>query len=353
MNRSATKKLAQVACLTVFLLASFAGPCGSIDLPLENWHHVVRNDALHISTAECDRLIFTFPYRTIGHFSSHRGDVHIVSDRGAANLEFRDLELGPQADEERYYHETPYLSPDGSRFVYTTDCYSTGIWPFAKRNFEIVTSNVDGTDARRLTNTRYDEFMPAWSPDGTRIAFYSDLQSEQEELRLYTVSIDGTDLKPIAHSTGTCRLAHDPPAWSPDGTRLTFRDGDWGEIYVVDSDGSNLMKVYSRGSERMALSTPSWSPDGGKISFATRGDVWNIYIIDLDNGHISSSEFVPPLNTASEPQFKRYTRVPSVDLFDYSLISWSSDGVCIKFQGICVKELDLANGDIRDVSDGG
>ena len=114
-------------------------------------------------------------------------------------------------------------SPDG-RLVYTSDA------DLADVHFRII--NADGTGEARLTTTRAG-FQPAWSPDGTRIAF---------------VALDGKDLLLInPDGTGEMNLTqglseNDAPAWSPDGSRIAFGTGEAGaadmEIAVVNRDGS-------------------------------------------------------------------------------------------------------------------
>ncbi|MGZ4694127.1 MAG: TolB family protein, partial [Acidimicrobiales bacterium] len=77
-------------------------------------------------------------------------------------------------------------------------------------NFEIYTVEPDGSGLLRLTNNQADDEMPAWSPDGTRIAFVSNRDASNEDI--YTMNADGS---------GVVRITDDPspdfdPAWSPD-----------------------------------------------------------------------------------------------------------------------------------------
>ena len=61
------------------------------------------------------------------------------------------------------------------------------------------------------------------------------------------------------------------PDWSPDGTRLVFWSDVQGRgIYTIKVDGTGLSKVIST-SVAFAVSRPVWSPDGGRIAFAGRG----------------------------------------------------------------------------------
>ena len=73
---------------------------------------------------------------------------------------------------------------------------------------------------------------PAWSPDGTRIAFGSDHEGFRG---IYVMDADGSNIQRLSDT----RAGENCPEWSPDGTKLVFaswRDGD-GEIYIMDADG--------------------------------------------------------------------------------------------------------------------
>src|SRR6266508_4878063 len=87
--------------------------------------------------------------------------------------------------------------------------------------------------------------QPSWSPDGTRIAFYSDrnfnLPDRDNNVDIYVMDAGGGE---------PARLTDHPasdafPTWSPDGQRIAFysdRDGN-GEIYVMNADGSGLTRL--------------------------------------------------------------------------------------------------------------
>src|SRR5216117_1854859 len=92
--------------------------------------------------------------------------------------------------------------------------------------------NADGSDPRNLTNNPGGDDTPAWSPDGTRIAFTSARDGNWE---IYVMNADGSNATRLTDNGAQM------PAWSPDGTRIAFtsaRDGNW-EIYVMNADGSD------------------------------------------------------------------------------------------------------------------
>ena len=164
------------------------------------------------------------------------------------------------------------LAPDNSRIVYATCNYATAETrsrsfhdeTIQRFQYEIATSNVDGTEPERLTeNTGLDHF-PTWSPDGNQIAFIADGSSSGRLVKsqLHTMAADGSDVRNI---TPSLQLDLYPPAWSPDGQRIALvvdeREEPGAAIYTVKPDGSDLMKISE------ARSGPSWSPDGTRIAF--------------------------------------------------------------------------------------
>ena len=105
---------------------------------------------------------------------------------------------------------SPAISPNGARVAYAipvTTNYSA----------DIVTSAIDGSDVRRLTDNKALDAYPAWSPDGTEIAFISD--RPKPGLHLYIMDPDGSNVRGLVPSVGLSRHA---PVWSPDGSRIAF-----------------------------------------------------------------------------------------------------------------------------------
>ena len=149
----------------------------------------------------------------------------------------------------------PAWSPDGKRIAYVSN---------RAGNRDIWIMNADGTHRQNVTRTAADEWTPAWSPDGASIAFASNRDGNWE---LYVAKADGTSPQRITWSPA----ADYAPSWSPDGKRIAFvseRDGN-PEIYVVNRDGSGLQRLTKNDATDLS---PRWSPDGTRIAFETYRD---------------------------------------------------------------------------------
>ena len=146
----------------------------------------------------------------------------------------------------------PAWSPDGTRIAYTSE-------RDGRRAIYVV--NEDGSDVKRLTPPTWDSFHAAWSPDGTRIAFVSVRDGNPD---VYVMNADGS---------GELRLTNNPtietdPAWSPDGARIAFssdRGGNY-DIYVMSADGSGVTRVNNNPTVDRY---PAWSPDGSRLAFSS------------------------------------------------------------------------------------
>ena len=100
-----------------------------------------------------------------------------------------------------------------------------------RRYWEIYVINPDGTDQKQLTVTPAHSRGPAWSHDGSKIAFYSDQSGDDE---IYVMNADGSHQRRLTANAG----ADWAPSWSPDGSKIVFasdRDGSL-EIYVMNAD---------------------------------------------------------------------------------------------------------------------
>ena len=153
---------------------------------------------------------------------------------------------------------------------------------FRDVNVEIYVMDADGLNQVNLTNTGGGEFAPAWSPDGSKIAFYSSRDGISGEI--YVMDADGLNQVNLTNNAA----GDSSPSWSPDGSKIafgSFRDGN-SEIYVMDADGLNPMNLTNNARDDGG---PDWSPDGSKIVFSSNRDsadqAHDIYVMDADGSN--------------------------------------------------------------------
>jgi len=149
-------------------------------------------------------------------------------------------------------------------------------------NWEIYVMDADGSNKRNLTNFRYSDLHPVWSPDGTKIAFCSSRDSiywsDTQTYRIYVMDADGSNQTRLIDIFGVY------PTWSPDGKVIAFCSvGEDADIYAVDLDGSNLVNISNNPAWDRH---PSWSPDGSRIAFCTdRTGSFQICVMDADGSN--------------------------------------------------------------------
>ena len=161
----------------------------------------------------------------------------------------------------------PAWAPDGTRIAYASS---------VNQNFDIHIISLDQRENRRLTFDPARDLRPTWHPSGTRLAFASERDGNAE---VYSINADGTGLVNLTNNPGD----DDAPAWSHDGTRIVFESNrsigvQLEEIFLMDADGSNQRQLLSiEGAVQ-----PAWSPGDSLIAFAMRGPngMFEIFLTD-------------------------------------------------------------------------
>ena len=128
----------------------------------------------------------------------------------------------------------------------------------------LMTMNPDGSDVKSLTEpSAFIDNNPAWSPDGSYVAFDRSPRSQPEEIDIYVVRRDGSHLRRLTTTPGYDTA----PEWSPDGKQLVFAsvsDPQNDDVFVMDADGLNRRRVTSDAADEF---DSAWSPRGDRLAF--------------------------------------------------------------------------------------
>ncbi len=140
-------------------------------------------------------------------------------------------------------------SPSGTEIVFErNDGMRSDIW----------TANADGSNPRQLTTHAGNDTRPAFSNTGTKIVFASDRNGRPGISDLFVMDASGANQVAI---TNTPTIDEAFPAWSPDGTAIAFsRDGD---IYKISPTGANLTRLTTSPNTEFE---PDWSPNSARSS---------------------------------------------------------------------------------------
>jgi TolB protein len=182
----------------------------------------------------------------------------------------------------RAWERYPSWSPDGRWIAYVSDRSRPG----NEGSYEIYVMRPNGTGLRRVTRDRWIDDQLAWSPDGRQLAFVSSRASGR--FGISVMNVNGTGFRRITHE------GEGLPAWSPDGTTIAYerfnpRLGTSGthEIWLMNPDGTNRRQLTFPPQPDTGTSAddymPEWSPSGGELAFARRyRGRTDIYVIRSD-----------------------------------------------------------------------
>lgn len=210
----------------------------------------------------------------------------------------------------------PATSPSPSSMARSV---ANGLIAFSGKNGVIWTVQSDGHALHELSGTPafVVAYAPAFSPDGTTIAFEGYPKAGEvgggANYDVYTMRADGTNIQNLTTSSSdvASRSSQNAPQWSPDGTRLLYSGEDG--LHVMDADGSDPIKVADAYSG-------VWSPDGSRIAFPGMDN--NLYTVAADGTGLT-----------------QLTQAPNKGGDEFP--SWSRDGSQIAFVRVMEKEFAL------------
>ncbi len=150
--------------------------------------------------------------------------------------------------------------------------------------YELQVADADGQNAQAALASREPIISPAWSPDGTQLAYVS---FEAKKPVVYVHSLATGRRQVVANFKGS----NSAPTWSPDGRRLAVvltKDGS-SQLYMVNADGSGVARLASSS----GIDTePFYSPDGQHIYFTSdRGGSPQVYRIAAAGGDVQRVTF--------------------------------------------------------------
>lgn len=225
------------------------------------------------------------------------GKIVYVAERGddEGNIYVTDQEGTRQltSGDETGFVSGPAWSPDGERIAYSDGSGGTTLGPYLKL------MNADGSGKRFLKEFEQESpqalagWNPTWSPDGERIAYdiCPNCELGGHNYEVVSIEVAGETYESSEFQALTDHPLSDKfPAWSPDGKHVAFMSdrayyqADSAryrtDLYVVNSDGSDLRRLTEAGVSRV----PTWSPNGKQIAFAQQTHGGKIFLHDIASG---------------------------------------------------------------------
>jgi Tol biopolymer transport system component len=122
---------------------------------------------------------------------------------------------------------------------------------------DVFTYTTYSNTIRNLTHRTSQDYAPAWSPDGRKIAFVSN---RNQQVGIYTMNIDGTSQRLLLYTN-----IYDYPAWSPDGNQIAFSQAEGKNHLCIFNTQENILHCTDNDGSR-----PTWSPDGQFLVYESR-----------------------------------------------------------------------------------
>ena len=188
---------------------------------------------------------------------------------------------------ERVVARVPGRSPTllGARVL-----FATGEWT----SMQLSTSGLDGRDVKPLSDGQDAIWNAAVSPDSRRVAFTRS--RPQRETQVWTMKADGSDARVVGPFEGRAQM----PAWSPDGTRLAVQVSTSAggatqvRLWVVDLATGRRDPVIADATPHLD-EVPAWFPDGRRLAFQSdRSGAFEIWTVEIGAGAPRQVTGAPP-----------------------------------------------------------
>ena len=265
------------------------------------------------------------------------GKIAFTSNLGGLSISFSTVDPdGTRRTRIAAPGDDPAWSPDGTRIAYTVP-------GTLSQGPQLAIVDADGTGKVLPTDTADNESQPSWSPDGEKIAVTRFLPEVGSfgAFEIFVMNVDGSGQARLTDSRADGLGLHaTEPAWSPDGGKIAFTRtiAEAGnvdeEIYVINADGTGLTRLTENPSDGFTLSndlSPAWSPDGTELVFSSRRDGrYGVHVMDADGGGV-----------------RRLLDAPQA-----SFPAWSPDGTRIAFAtGGGIRTIGVDGNDPAGVTD--
>ena len=193
----------------------------------------------------------------------------------------------------------PAWSPDGTLIAFESN---------REGFYQLYIMDPDGGNLRQLTRGNYESRGPSWAPDSKSLLFYANPEGNFD---LFSMDLQGGNLKPLTRHQTDDRWGR----FSPDGSQIAFcsRRSGHEDLFLMAADGGNLRRLTDH---PQADLWPSWSPDGSRLAFFSRRDTGGmadeLYLLDIATG-----------------EMERLTHHPTQDFCP----AWSPDGKWLVWSG--------------------